>query len=592
MKCSNCGTELREGEPFCAICGQPVSGQTDADKQDMGTNQAQAVDSQMQSTEKAKKPKKSTGFKIGIAVLIVAVLAVGVAAGAKVISGIKKATMSPAEYYQYVETKNRDEGKDVLTGYYDAFRKSFARESFSKKVNMKLDISDTAKSLLALSGVDFSKVEDVELDIAAGKDKKTYSSLLKVRANDQDLVTLKNYIDLENKNVYTQIPELSESYLDASASFEEMENSSGASLNALFALYDFENVWPTTEALETLYERYTDLVIQSAENVEKSEGGCEAEGISQKAEKYTVTLNGEEAAKLVEDILKELKDDKEIKEIIENVSESAYDELTAELENSITELEDEVSTEEFSLVMEAQISSDEKIIGRNITIKDDSDEIVISIMNPKDGNQFGYEMAVTVNDVEYANIHGKGTEKSGVVNGEFALDMDESLNEDTTGLASTDNVLVVVLEDYDISGLKDGKVSGTITYSTESAAEFANYSLRVESEGDMENATGKISILAGKDELVTIDMTVESDVEIEEVKPADGDTVYDASSQEDMLRYQSEIDTIQFIQDLQDKLGIDLEGVLGGFLLGAAGSGDYSNIGDLSDTAVPDDLLY
>lgn len=585
MKCSNCGTELREGEQFCAICGQPVSGQTGADKQDVGTNQAQAVDSQVQSTEKVKKPKKSAGFKIGIAVLIVAVLAVGVAAGAKVISGIKKATMSPAEYYQYVETKNRDEGKDVLTGYYDAYRKSFAQESFSKKVNMKLELSDTAKSLLALSGVDFSKVEDVELDIAAGKEKKAYSNLLKVRANDQDLVTLKTYMDLENKKSYTQIPELSESYLDASASFEEMENGS-AGLKALFALYDFENVWPETDALETLYERYTDLVIKSAKNVEKSEGGCEAEGISQKADQYTVTLNGEEAAKLVKDILRELKDDKEIKEIVENVSESAYDELTAELEDSIAELEDEVSAEEFSFVMEAQISGDEKIIGRNITIKDDSDEIVISIMNPKDGDQFGYEMAVTVNDVEYVNVHGKGTEKSGVVNGEFALDIDESLNEDTTGLASTENVLMVALEDYDMSGLKDGKVSGTVIYSTEAAAELANYSLRVESEGNMENATGKISILAGKDELATIDMTVESDAEIEEVKPADGDTVYDASSQEDMLKYQSEIDTIQFIQDLQDKLGIDLDGLLSGFLVGAVGSED------LSDTAALDNLYY
>ena len=133
----------------------------------------------------------------------------------------------------------------------------------------------------------------------------------------------------------------------------------------------------------------------------------------------------------------------------------------------------------------------------------------------------------------------------------------------------TKNVLMVTLEEYDISKLNKGEASGTMIYSTEALAELANYSLKVEMEGDQEEAKGTISILAGKEEFATIDMKIESDVDVDVDMPSDSDKVYEASDDGDMEAYQSEMDVLPLLKKVQDVFGIDF----GSFAGNGMGSG-------------------
>ena len=544
MKCNNCGAELNAGEKFCAVCGQPVA--------------AEPTDNTIQNGNTGQTSGKKTNFfsrKIMIAVAVVCVLALGVAAGAKVVNVLKKSNMSAAEYYQYVETKNRDAQTEKLAEYYDSVYNNFAEDSTGRKINMKLTLSDSIKSLVAMYGIDLSNVKNIELDMAAKKEKDAYSAIIKAGGNGQELLTLNAYSDLSKNESYVQIPELSKAYIHSS--LDDL-NSSG---NRLLSLADYGKILPDTKILQKLYKRYTDIIIKSAKNVEKTEeqSECEADGVSCKADLYTVTIEGKEAVLLAGDILKQLKEDNEIKDIIKNVDEEAISEYEEELTDAIEELDG--NTENFSIVMEVQINSDEKIIGRNIKIKDATEEIAIRIMCPRDGENFGWEAVVESEGTELFHLHGKGTEKNGVINGDFAADIAARADEGI--LEPTKNVLMVTIEDYDISNLKKGEASGTITYSTEAVTELANYSLKVEAEGNRKESTGTLSILAGKEAIATIDMKTESDVDVESAMPSKDEKIYEASDSDAMNAYQSELNVVQLLQKVQDTLGIDFSSLIG-----------------------------
>lgn len=585
MKCNNCGAELKEGEKFCAVCGQQAEG-------------GQNIEQQASVSIPEEKPKKSRGFKIGLVAAVVAVLVVGTAAGAKVVNMIKKAAMSPAEYYQYVETNSRDNGEKLFLDYYDKLRESFAGDSFARDIRMKIEASDSAKSLLSLAGIDISNVKNLELNLLTGREGKEYSNQIALRGNDNDLLTMKTYMDLGNKKAYYQIPELSKSYLDMSSVFEErdageLDGTDGSdtdevavpySSGMLMSMYDFDKFLIETDDLKDIYERYTNLLIKKAQNVKKSEGGCEAEGISQKADKYTVTMDDGELTALVKELAETLKDDKTLKGIIENIDKEAYEEYTSALEGSLESM-DEASGDELSAVMDVQIDSDDKIIGRKVTLslKEDSGqkEVVIDMRCPKDGDNFGVVFAVETEEGEILNLHGKGTEKAGVINGEFVLDTDGSLNQTGNALLSAGKLLIIKMEDYDLSKYAEGKTSGTVIYSTEAAASLANYSLKIEGQGDMKESSAKVSILAGKEDLVTIDVSMKSDVKAEKTAPSGSDKIYDINDSSDMLAYQKEMDIVKLMEDVQEKLGIDFSGLLGGLLTGGMSSEPMEDYGSL-----------
>ena len=585
MKCNNCGAELREGEKFCAVCGQQAEG-------------GQNIEQQASVPIPEEKPKKSRGFKIGLVAAVVAVLVVGTAAGAKVVNMIKKAATSPAEYYQYVETNSRDNGEKLFLDYYGKLRESFVGDSFARDIRMKIEASDSAKSLLSLAGIDISNVKNLELNLLTGREGKEYSNQIALRGNDNDLLTMKTYMDLGNKKAYYQIPELSKSYLDMSSVFEErdageLDGTDGSdtdevaipySSGMLMSMYDFDKFLIETDDLKDIYERYTNLLIKKAQNVKKSEGGCEAEGISQKADKYIVTMDDGELTALVKELAETLKDDKTLKRIIENIDKKAYEEYTSALESSLESM-DEASGDELSAVMDVQIDSDDKIIGRKVTLslKGDSGqkEVVIDMRCPKDGDNFGVVFAVETEEGEILNLHGKGTEKTGVINGEFVLDTDGSLNQTGNALLSAGKLLIIKMEDYDLSKYAEGKTSGTVIYSTEAAASLANYSLKIEGEGDMKESSAKVSILAGKEALVTMDVSMKSDVKMGKTAPSDSDKVYDINDSSDMVAYQKEMDIVMLMEDVQEKLGIDFSGLLGGLLTGGMSSEPMEDYGSL-----------
>lgn len=612
MKCSNCGTDLSEGTRFCEVCGQKVEEVVQPTQQEVSKETVQqevaqetvqteaeqfteAVSSQSErqsegdteqqptwqseNPQEPQKPKKKLGFKIGIAAIIIVVLAVGVVAGAKVYKAVKKAMMSPTEYYQYVETKNRDENQKAFVDYYDVLYSNMAADNANKNLDMKFRISDTAKSLLSLSGIDFSKINDIEMDMTSSKDGNAYSTLGYFKLNDESLLTLKMYIDVDNNELYFQVPELTESYLDGSNAMKEMASLDGENnlfgLSGSLAMYQPGEYLPDTSDLDAIITRYTDIAIENAKDVKKAEKEVEAEGVSQKVTEYSVTLNAKDGIKICEDILKEAKDDKNIKNILDKGSSDVYSSFQSGIEDALDELENSEKEDQDVFTMKTYVDSDDSIIGRELEIKEGA--IVIKAICPRDGEKFGYEFSVAENDITYVTVTGSGTEKSSVVNGDFIVGVDESVISDMQ-LASSDQLLKIKVEDYDASNISKGESSGTITISTDAVAQLANYSIKIKSEGNMETAKETVSIMAGQDELAAIDISVDNADPLEDIKPSNNDTIYDASDESDMTAYGSEIAIEDFLTKLQDKTGIDLSS-----LMGLPDQDDYESYDDYND---------
>lgn len=531
--------------------------------------------------EKAPEKKK---LKIGVRIAIVAaaVLLVGVAgfAAGKIYKAVKKANMSPTEYYQYVLKETRKDSLEKGVGYYDASQKSLSGDKANREVDMSVQVSDTAKSLMSLSGLDFSGLKNLGLTMVYGTKDEDVLASLAVKVNEEDLLTGKAAINTAKKEAYVQVPELSSSYLDVSSTLSQLSEESNTPVFSIGKQYE---ALPDGKEFEDFIVRYSDILIESAEKVEKKqETTVKVEDISEKATIYTFTMKNDKITQLAEKCLKELEKDAVMKKILQTIDEESYDSFVDAVKEAQGKLSDTLSEKnagEIKATVEAQINSDDRIVSQKVTLEVAGEELgSLSFSQPSDGKKFGEEIVVQAQGKDLVKIVGSGTNDSDVVNGEYTVGVDSSLLEGSN-LVNTDELLVIKLKDCDYSKMEKGEVKGSYTLSTSAVSNLANCSLVLEQEGNMDDMKQKIKIMTGKDTLVTMDVTSKGNAKLPEVAPSDSDKVYKIDDNTDMVTYQSELDVAGLLQKVQDKTGIDLNSLMG---LGSLGDEGYTDPGDLN----------
>lgn len=511
--------------------------------------------------EKQSKPvlqwkKLSKKGKAGIIVAGVVILAVGGFAGAKVANYIKKATMSPAAYYRYVEEKNREERSAFLGDYYTNIRDSIQDDS-NKKLTLQGRLSDSAKAMLSMSGADFSGFQSVALTAICNKRDQVTSNRILIKTNDKDLLTINTYADGKNAKEYIQIPELTKSYLDASEAWKQAENEPVE--NSLLLMGNAFEKLPKTKNLLKEYEKYSDISMDSVKNVTKKKGVIEQDGVKQKVSVFVIQENDREVKKLLNKLCQAGREDTFIKDFAESFGKGngkAYEKKIEELQKQIQE-----NTEKVTGQMGVKVDENDRIVGRTITFSNGENKIDLQWSFPIRENKFACDFKVVADHVKYIEIQGKGTIDDYKINGEFTIGSDDSLNPDTSRIASMDKLVTMELKDYDLSGWKEGKVDGTVTYRSNAMAELANYSLEIATKGDLSESKSVAKILTGKDTLATIDINVTKGEKLEHMKPESGDTVYNMAEESQMEAYSQEINLVAFIEELQSKMGIDLSGI-------------------------------
>lgn len=536
-------------------------------------------DSSMQEnavSEKAPKKKLKRGMQIAIAVAVV--LVVGFAA-VKIYKAVQKANMNPTEYYQYVLRETRKDNLKRGIGYYDVSQKTLSGNNANREVEMSVQLSDAAKSTMSLSGLDFSGLKNIGLNMVYGNSEDDMLASLALKVNDEDLLTGKFSYNGEKNQAYVQVPELSPSYLNLSGTLSTMPEDTKANM---FSSAKMLEVLPDSGEFENFIIRYSDIFIQNAKGVEKKdETTIKVEDVSEKATTYTFTLNNDKIIKMAEQLLKELKKDDVMKKLIESIDKESYDsfvEAVKKLQEGLSENLSKDNAGEMKAIVEAQINSDDRIVGQKVTLEMAGSELGSLLYNcPSDGKKFGEEMVVQAQGKDMVKIVGSGTNDSDVINGEYKLGVDSSLLEGSN-LVNTDELLVIKLKDYDYSKMEKGEVKGSYTLSTSAVAALANCSLVVEQEGSTEEMKQKIKVMTGKETMLTMDVSNKGNAKLPEVAPSDGDKIYKIENSADMGAYQSELDVAGLLKKVQEKTGIDFSSLMN---LKALGDEGYTDPGDV-----------
>lgn len=506
--------------------------------------------------EKSKR-KKTAG--IVAAAVLVLLIGIGVTAHAQFANFIKMNFGSTAEYYQYVETKNRDAGAEIFSNQYKAYYDSLCGDEWKENATYKLELGQTLKTMLSMTGTDFSALNDAGLVVSRKRSGGISQSRIRGCINGQDVITLNMYVDMANSEGYAQIPEISSKYVDFSESLKLLKNSNLGGGNVF--LYGGMSYLPEPEKMRNLLITYSDIAIRNMDSVEKSSGELEAGEVKGNYTKFTVTCKGKEFYNMLLDMMNTMKDDQNIKAIADKYGEGAYETFSEFLKESIDALKSEegkVMDEDLQMVMDVYVDGDGKIVGRVIDLKSkDGETITLTFIQPENGSEIGTELSFALNGVTYVSLAGKGIRKDGKISGEYKVSLDESINPSKENIVSTKDLVTIKVTDLDEDKLAEGYMNGSITLSS-SGTTFSSYSLQFDVKGDKENKNSSISVLCGGDKLVTL--TVLSDQkDVPEIKkPGEGDELCDASDDDAMEAYNKEADPEKIVAGIKEKCGVDL----------------------------------
>ncbi len=586
--------------PADAMASEPNQGTASAYDFASSSDYMQPAYSAPDTQSSMMMPKKN-GKKIAAivaAIIVVALVAVGATAHAQIANFVKRTFSSPESYYNYVEKKNLKTGRKNLVENYKKYEETVNGKDSSKSANYKLELGSSAKTMLSMIGIDFSAFESAEISTVAQVKDKTTTNQTKILLNGNDAVTANVYADMDAKEYYLQIPELSDAYLNLSSMFQSSENNETAKIQDI--MFSIGEYIPTSEQMESLYTTYTNLVVDKLTKVEKSTDTLEADGVSQKCTVLKVTITGKEFYDIAKNLLDTLKKDKDLKNIIEKIDkkaeganiyenfQSALDELAADLESD----KDTMESSEGNIVMDVFVNNSGDIVGRMITFTSaDGESFNIVSHTPESGSKFGYEMSVTFDGTTYFTITGNGTRKGGKMSGEFSVSLDESLNPSTAVITSMQDIVTIKVDGLDEDKLEDGYLNGTITLQCNAIAAMSTYALEIKASADKKQSTFAMSVLCADDNLATISMEIKDAKAPSIEKPKDDDTVYDITSDSDMETFANSVDLEAFLQDIQTKSGIDFSSYLDMIksLTGDSGYGSESDYDFGSDDSFGSD---
>ena len=434
----------------------------------------------------------------------------------------------------------------------------------NRSYTVRIDAGNELKPLMGMIDPSLKSIDNASIFVNTSYDDSIQNVQLKANINDADIATVNASIDMENEEGYLQIPELSDSYIDISDGIEEINDelkSSGVEYQAM--LDEVKNTLPDAKTVDKVLNTYVDVAFDNISDVSKSSDKIEAEDVSQSVTALTTTLDGQYAYDTACEMLETLKDDENIKEIIENIDEASYDEFRDNISDTLDSLKDEkdsIDDVEGSADLTLYVNGKGEIAGTQVLVDVDGQEVVVSSVMPRSGSKFGYEMKAEYEGMELFSLTGSGTIKSDVMNGTFNVSVDDELLGDLDEYVSGgDNILTIDVKDFDISDSKDGMLNGSFTFSTDAVRQVKGYKLNVEFATTKKETSVAVALLYEDDNYAKVTLTSGEGENLKTLQPSGSDTVYSITDDSDMQDYLSEIDIDAFIDDINDKCGLDID---------------------------------
>ena len=483
MFCGKCGNPLEDDSRFCCNCGAPVEeipaepaasveetpvAENAAPAEEVMDVQENVVEEAVQELDQPEfmlntegeiaKPKKKISaipFLIGGIVVIAAVALLAFLNWSN-FSGFFTRTFSSPEKLQ---TKVYE---DVVANAFDKVtvsednkkgEQTFDPTNMGAEGEMRLTIDDQLLSLIPANGMDMSWLSDIAIGFDSSVKDNLAKMAMSVILGDTKIASADMVMDQESMEYWISVPELNDkaiymNYLDI---LEE----SGMAMSALTdseMIAELEKVMPSQDVIETIAKRYVGVLMSNFGDVEKSTETVKVSGVSQKLHVLKATMDEDDLLENAENLIKTLKKDKDIKEIILDIEEYAgeegiYDSFIEALDEALETLDEEdMDLPSFKLTLLTYLNDANDIVG--ITVKASSMGAKLeplSWVRVEQGKKFASELVISAG-TESLVFEGKG-EKAKTTNSKYTLSY------------NGDEILAVKVQDY-VSD--DTKTAGTL----------------------------------------------------------------------------------------------------------------------------------
>lgn len=507
--------------------------------------------------EPVKKKGKApviAGITAGVVAVVAGGSVIAYNTSAFVKNKVKLATLSPKEYYAWVNDVNTSEQIEYLSESYDKYVDIMGKDS-GKGINSKMDVtytmSDGLKTLIknAMGGTDkANKFVDNINNISLTLDESVFQGIigcnLGLDFNENDIADLEMSIDYANLFMLGRVPQITERYLGMDLSASASSDEDAKALEIVGKFYSDPEEILTKDEFRKLAEKYTSLWNECVSEVQQEKG--EEVTVGKYTNEYTVLtveMNEEFLENTAEKYINALKEDETVKNII--VTRLAVcDEETyiSDLDNALEDIKSDEDGEDDDLILTLKTYVDPTGEIRGYTLKDSQDD--------------GFELLFTGESEQTANgiFSFTNSEEDMSVKGNIDYTVNDDKYTGSVDMTVTeydeDTKILVEFTDLETVNKDYGYVNGNVNFSVNDSAPFA---IALNSDGSSQKASFDIDIEDVNYGNIVLEI---SSSEISELSVPDKSGAYIIDENTDSLEgYATEEELINFISSVVKNTG-------------------------------------
>lgn len=547
--------------------------------------------------EPVKKKGKApviAGITAGVVAVVAGGSVIAYNTSAFVKNKVKLATLSPKEYYAWVNDVNTSEQIEYLSESYDKYVDIMGKDS-GKGINSKMDVtytmSDGLKTLIknAMGGTDkANKFVDNINNISLTLDESVFQGIigcnLGLDFNENDIADLEMSIDYANLFMLGRVPQITERYLGMDLSASASSDEDAKALEIVGKFYSDPEEILTKDEFRKLAEKYTSLWNECVSEVQQEKG--EEVTVGKYTNEYTVLtveMNEEFLENTAEKYINALKEDETVKNII--VTRLAVcDEETyiSDLDNALEDIKSDEDGEDDDLILTLKTYVDPTGEIRGYTLKDSQDD--------------GFELLFTGESEQTANgiFSFTNSEEDMSVKGNIDYTVNDDKYTGSVDMTVTeydeDTKILVEFTDLETVNKDYGYVNGNVNFSVNDSAPFA---IALNSDGSSQKASFDIDIEDVNYGNIVLEI---SSSEISELSVPDKSGAYIIDENTDSLEgYATEEELINFISSVVKNTGFaetdeEARAIVKSYLYGYSSPSSTYSSSDYNSNF--DDIIY
>lgn len=493
---------------------------------------------------------------------------------------VKLATLSPKEYYIWINDSNADKNIEALSESYNRYVDIMGKDSekgMNVKINATYTMSDGVKTLLksSMGGTDkANKFVDNINNISLSLDESLFRGVigynLGLDFNDNDIADLEMFMNYGDLFMLGRVPQLTERYLGMDLKSFTSDDDEAKAVDAVAKFYSNPEEIITKEEFRTLAEKYTSLWNDCISDVQQEKG--EEVTVGNYSNKYTVlTINMSEEflESTAEKYINTIKEDETIKDIfITRLGVCDEETYIRNLDDAVESIKAD-DGDDVNLTFKTYVDATGKV--RGYTLKDENDDgfeylftgeneqTVNGIINFTDSENSTYFKC----NVDYVENDGKYT---------GSADMTFTENDEDEKVVAEFTDLQKVNDEY-------GYVNGNINLSVNDSAPFA---IVLDSDGSSQKANFDIDIEDINYGNVTLEI-ISSEISELNIPDKSGAYIVDKNTN-DLEGYVSEENIINFMSSVVKNIGFaetdeEARSIVNSYLYGYSTSySDYNGL--------------